>query len=102
MSNVFGVKYAWMTGKLVEWEKATVHIASSLGLCGAGVFEGIRAYKSSSSQELRLFRMHDHITRLFDSAKFHRMEIPFSSKDIMQAIIRVISENEFEDDVYVR
>lgn len=102
MSNVTSAKYVWMSGTLVEWKQATVHLASSLALYGAGVFEGIRAYKSPTKPELCVFRVDDHLKRLFLSAKVHRMKIPFSIKEIEGAIIETIRKNKFVEDSYIR
>jgi len=102
MSNISCAKYVWMNGKTIEWEKAHVHVSSSAVLYGAGVFEGIKAYKSSNGRGLYLFRLEDHVKRLFGSAKVHRMDVPFSTKAIEEAIIKLIEDNGFTDDTYVR
>ena len=60
-------KYLWHSGKLVEWDKATVH-ASSLGWSAiSAVFEGIRAYWSPRNEELYVFHLEAHLKRLAQS-----------------------------------
>ena len=56
----------WFNGKLVPWEKATVHVLSHALHYGSSVFEGVRAYETPKG--VAVFRMRDHTRRLFDSA----------------------------------
>jgi branched-chain amino acid aminotransferase len=62
-----------MDGRLVPWEDATVHLLTHSNY-GSGVFEGIRAYKTKSGTAV--FRLTDHDTRLYRSAKVFSFEIP--------------------------
>ena len=59
--------YIWFNGKLVAWEKATVHVLAHALHYGSSVFEGIRAYETPKG--VAIFRLLDHTRRLFDSAK---------------------------------
>ena len=59
-------KYIWFNGKLVPWEKATVHVLSHALHYGSSVFEGVRAYETPRGPAI--FRLKDHTKRLFDSA----------------------------------
>ena len=67
-------KFIWMNGELVEFEKATVHFLTAGLHYGAGVFEGIRCYKTKAGSAI--FRLDDHVKRLINSAKIFRAEIP--------------------------
>lgn len=96
------VKYVWLNGEVVESKKATVHISSPVVNTGAGVFEGIRAYWQPEKQQLYVFRLKDHIERLFASAKVHRMEISFSKNELKNAVVNLLSENAFKEDIYIR
>ncbi len=58
--------YLWMDGKLVEFEKATVHFLNRTLHYGVGVFEGIRCYNTEHGPAV--FRLKEHVERLFDSA----------------------------------
>ena len=60
-------KKIWLDGEFVDWDKAQVHVLSHCMHYGSGVFEGIRAYETSRGAAV--FRLTDHIVRLFDSAK---------------------------------
>lgn len=76
-------EFAWKNGKFLKWADATVHALSHVVNYGSSVFEGIRCY--STPRGPAIFRLHEHIRRLFDSAKIYRMAIPFSIEDIERA-----------------
>jgi len=97
-----GTKYVWMNGKIIEWDDATVHVSAPIVQYGAGVFEGIRGYWEPEENELNIFGLRKHINRLFKSAAFHRMKIPFSREDAESAIITIVKKNGFKEDVYIR
>jgi len=81
----------WFNGKLVNWWDATVHVMSHVIHYGSSVFEGFRCYKSKRGPAI--FRLKDHIDRLFDSTKIYRIDVPFSHEEIMEACIAVVREN---------
>ncbi len=89
----------WFSGKMVNWQDAKVHVMSHVLHYGSSVFEGFRCYKTVNGPAI--FRLHDHIRRLFDSAKIYRMRIPFSPETIEQACIDVVKENGLEE-AYLR
>jgi len=91
--------YIWMNGELVPWKDATIHVLSHVAHYGSSVFEGIRAYKTSKGTAV--FRLPEHIKRLFNSAKIYRMEIPYTEDDICSAIMETIRINKLES-CYVR
>lgn len=84
----------WMDGKLVPWHEANVHVLTHGLHYGSGVFEGIRAYNTDNGPAV--FRLEDHIRRLFDSAKIFMIDIPFSQSEIVEAAKAVVRENELE------
>lgn len=73
----------WMNGQLVDWDKAQVHVLTHTLHYGTGVFEGIRAYDTADGPAV--FRLTEHIERLFKSAKILGMEIPFTVQQIIDA-----------------
>ena len=73
----------WMNGSLVDWDKAQVHVLSHTLHYGTGVFEGIRAYETDKGPAV--FRLTDHIKRLYNSAHILGMEMPYSVEEIVQA-----------------
>ena len=67
-------KFIWHNGKLVPWEKATVHVMAHALHYASAVFEGVRAYATPGGSAF--FRLHDHTRRLYDSARLYRMHLP--------------------------
>ncbi len=84
--------WIWYDGEFVPWREAKTHVLTHTLHYGAGVFEGVRAYKAE--QGTAIFRLHDHTERLFNSAKIIGMPMPFSAEEINQAQIDVINKNE--------
>lgn len=89
----------WMDGELVAWEDAKVHILTHSLHYGSGVFEGIRAY--TTSRGAAVFRLTDHIKRLFDSAKVYLIDIPYSVDDLVEAVKDTVRVNNL-DACYIR
>ena len=73
----------WMNGSLVDWDKAQVHVLTHTLHYGTGVFEGIRAYETADGPAV--FRLTEHIDRLFRSAKILGMDLPYTPAEIVQA-----------------
>ncbi len=73
----------WMDGKLVDWEDATVHVLTHALHYGTGVFEGIRAYETPKGPGV--FRLTNHMKRLFRSAQVYMIDIPYSLEEMVQA-----------------
>ena len=93
-------QYIWFNGKLVPWEKATVHVLTHALHYGSSVFEGVRAYETP--QGVAIFRLRDHTRRLLDSAKIYRMSMPFSAEQIDEACRQVIAANALAHGAYIR
>src|SRR5579875_2982709 len=80
-----------MDGDLVKWDDAQVHVLTHTLHYGCGVFEGIRAYETSAGAGV--FRLAEHIDRLFNSAKIFMMEIPFSRGQLVEAVKATVAAN---------
>src|SRR6202790_4885027 len=93
-------EFIWFNGKLVPWEKATVHVLSHALHYGSSVFEGVRAYEPPRG--VAIFRLRDHTRRLFDSAKIYRINIPFSAEAVNEACRQVIAANALKRGAYIR
>src|SRR2546429_41000 len=93
-------QFIWFNGKLVPWEKATVHVLSHALHYGSSVFEGVRAYETPRG--VAIFRLRDHTRRLFDSAKIYRINIPFSAEQLNEACRHVIAANTLKRGAYIR
>lgn len=89
-----------MDGALVPWHEANVHVLTHTLHYGYGVFEGIRCYRTANGQSA-IFRLPEHVQRLFNSAKILGIDIPFSPDDITKAIIEVVKVNKLEE-CYIR
>jgi len=89
----------WMDGNFIDWKDATIHVMSHVIHYGTSVFEGMRCYKTPKGPSI--FRLKDHIRRLFDSAKIYRTPIPFSQQQVLDACKETIRINNFES-AYVR
>jgi branched-chain amino acid aminotransferase len=92
--------YIWFNGKLVPWEKATVHVLAHALHYGSSVFEGIRAYPTPEG--VAIFRLGDHTRRLYDSAKIYRIQIPFQPDQIDAACRECIAANDLRMGAYLR
>lgn len=92
-------KKIWMDGKMVDWKDANIHILTHTLHYGLGVFEGIRCYRGVKGPAI--FRLKEHVYRLFSSAHICEIKIPFSKDEISQAIIDTVRENGL-DECYIR
>jgi branched-chain amino acid aminotransferase len=97
---ITAAKHIWFNGKLVPWEKATVHVLAHALHYGSTVFEGERAYPTDQGPVI--FRLRDHTRRLFDSAKIYRIEIPYTPDEINAACKEVIVSNGLNRGAYLR
>lgn len=89
----------WMDGVLVDWDDAKIHILTHTLHYGLGVFEGLRAY--ATDQGPAVFRLTDHIVRLFDSAKIFMIEIPFTIDQLVEAVKDTVRVNGLRE-CYIR
>jgi len=89
----------WMNGSFVKWDDAQVHVLTHSLHYGTAVFEGIRCYKTDAGSAV--FRLHEHVDRLFDSAHICQMELPYTRKAVSEAILETIRENKI-DACYIR
>jgi branched-chain amino acid aminotransferase len=89
----------WMDGKLVPWKDAKVHVMVHSLHYGLAVFEGIRCYKGKNSSAV--FRLDEHIDRLFDSAHIFQLEIPYTKAQMKAAVLDTVRANKL-DECYIR
>lgn len=96
---MINTKKIWMNGKLVDHDNANIHVLSHVVHYGTSFFEGIRVYKTDKGPAI--FRLKEHVKRLFQSAKIYRMEIPYTEEQIAQAIVDTVNANNLEQG-YIR
>jgi branched-chain amino acid aminotransferase len=89
----------WMDRNFVDWDKASVHILTHTLHYGLGVFEGIRCYETKSGPAI--FRLDEHIERLFNSAHIFLIDIPYSQEEIKSAVIETVRVNKIKE-CYIR
>ena len=94
------VSKIWMDGKLIPWEEANVHILTHSLHYGLGVFEGIRCYLGHDGKSA-VFRLREHVDRLFDSAQIGDIKIPYSKKEISEACKETLRVNRLKEG-YIR
>ena len=83
--------FIWFDGKIVNSEEANVHVLTHTLHYGMGVFEGIRCYQIEDGGAV--FRLADHIERLFNSAKIFEIKIPYDENSIHTAVLGLIIKN---------
>jgi len=89
----------WMNNAFVKWNDANVHVLTHSLHYGTGVFEGIRCYKTDSGSAV--FRLHEHVNRLFESAHILQLEMPYTREIVAEAILETIRVNKI-DACYIR
>ncbi|MGI8777691.1 MAG: branched-chain amino acid transaminase [Acidimicrobiales bacterium] len=89
----------WMDGELVAWDEAKVHVLTHSLHYGSGVFEGIRAY--ATDRGAAVFRLTEHINRLFASAGIFMIDIPFTPAELVDAVKETVRVNGL-DACYIR
>jgi len=90
----------WFDGVHVPWDQAQVHVMAHTLHYGVGVFEGIRAYKLTTGGSA-VFRLKEHVRRLFDSSKIVQFRIPYTEEQIVAAILETLRLNKMEEG-YIR
>jgi len=94
------VEFIWLNGKFVPWKEAKLHFLTHSLHYGTAVFEGIRCYKTEKGPTV--FRLRDHVKRLFNSAKIAGMkDLPFSEQKIIDATKQLIQKNNLQE-CYIR
>ncbi len=89
----------WMNGRLIPWDEAKIHVLSHVVHYASSLFEGMRCYNTRSGPAV--FRLAEHVRRLFDSCRIYRTEIPYSQEEIRKASLETIRVNRLEA-CYVR
>jgi branched-chain amino acid aminotransferase len=89
----------WFDGKFVNWQDATCHVMSHALHYGSTIFEGLRCYDTTKGP--MIFRLKEHVRRLFDSAKIYRIEIPYSQEEVFNACVETVRINKMRA-AYIR
>ena len=86
--------FIWQNGHIKPWAEATVHVMAHGLHYGSSVFEGIRSYATPNGQAI--FRLTEHLQRLYASAKIYDMPMPYDVPTLAQACRDVIKANELQ------
>lgn len=99
MSRITETQWIWRDGQFIPWADATVHVLAHSVQFGSSAFEGIRAY--STPKGPAIFRLREHLERLYHSCRIYRMDIPFSMDALVEAAREVVVRNGL-DSCYIR
>lgn len=95
-------EYIWLNGEVRPWDECTVHV-TELGWSTVGaVFEGIRAYRDTDSDELYIFRLQEHLDRLERSMRLVRLGLDYSLETLFDASVDLLRLNNIHADTYIR
>ena len=98
-TSLVEAEWIWMDGEFVRWHEAKLHVLSLAVQFGSSVFEGVRCYATAGGPSV--FRLHDHLIRLFDSCRVFRME-PSQTLDELVAVCRATVTRNQLGDCYLR
>ncbi len=88
-----------MNGGLVKWNDAKVHFLTHALHYGTGIFEGIRCF--STPKGPAIFRLTEHLSRMFESAKIYLMKMPYTPNEVEEAVKATVSANKLGE-CYIR
>jgi len=94
------VKYLFLNGEIVRYEKALIHIFTPAYRYGATVFEGIRGYWNEKKEDIYLFRVKDHCRRLNQSLKMTRMDITLHEEEMTNNLISLLKKTDIHETVH--
>jgi branched-chain amino acid aminotransferase len=92
--------FIWMDGTMTPWDQANVHVLTHTLHYGLGVFEGIRAYAGADGSSA-VYRLKEHVSRLFGSAKILGLTVPFAQEQIVEACVATLVANKMAEG-YIR
>lgn len=94
--------WIWRDGKLQRWAEALIHVNAVGHASTAAVFEGIKAYRAADRSGLLVFRLEDHLRRLYDSARICRLALPYERHAVARAVTDLLRANGYRCDAYIR
>src|SRR5688572_8287851 len=98
-THITEAQWIWQDGEFVAWHDARVHVLSLAVQFGSSVFEGVRCYATPGGPAI--FRLHDHLQRLFDSCRIYRMDPGYSLEELAAACAAAVERNGL-DACYIR
>lgn len=95
-------RFIWYKKQIINVNDAKINILAPTAQFGLNVFEGIPCYWNDEEKQLYAFRLDDHYERLLRSARLIEMKCPYSKKELEQALVDVVKENEYDENLSVR
>ncbi|SDX83106.1 branched-chain amino acid aminotransferase [Amycolatopsis xylanica] len=95
-------QWIWRNGELTGWRDATIHVNAVGHASVAAVFEGAKAYRAADGERLLVFRLDEHLRRLYQSARICRLNLPFDVDRLRTAVLELLRANEYTEDAYLR
>ena len=92
-------EWIWQNGEIKPWDAAVVHGMAHGLHYGSTVFEGMRSYQTSKGAAI--FRLHEHVERLFDSCRLYYTDVPYTQAEIRSACCEIVRRNELSN-CYIR
>jgi len=92
-------KFIWYNSKIIPWDEAKTHVMSHVIHYGSGVFEGIKCYETDLGPSV--FRLEDHIDRLYESANQYNIQVDTPKKDIIDGCKDIVLKNNLKS-CYIR
>src|ERR1700730_14974172 len=89
----------WHNGRFIKWDDAKIHVLSHVVSYGSSIFEGIRCYATPDGPAV--FRLHEHVRRMADSAKIYRMDLPYTREQLAEAMLELVRVNKLPS-CYIR
>lgn len=94
--------YAFFQGKFVPLEQANVNIMNQTFMYGLAVFEGIRGYWNAKHKRVYLFRLREHIERMFDSMRIMHLKCEYTVDEVCDLVVELVKRNAPTSDIYIR
>ncbi len=95
-------KMLFMDGKFIPAEQGFISVRTHGFAYGTGCFEGIRGYWNEEARQVYLFRLREHYERLQRSCKILRINLPFTTEQLIEQSIELVRQNDQKQDVYLR
>jgi branched-chain amino acid aminotransferase len=95
-------KYSYFEGKIVPAESAKVSIQTHALQYGTAVFGGIRGYYNKDQENIFIFRIHDHYTRLLNSTKIMQIQFEKSPQELVDITLQLVKESGYKENIYIR
>ena len=95
-------KYAYFEGKIRPIEEAKVSVMTHAFNYGTAIFEGIRGYWNDDDKQLYVFKLQEHLDRMFRNFSILRIRLDLSKEEVAKTILELIAKNGFQEDIYIR